>query len=57
MVPAREQFGLGMLPYFPLEYGLLTGKYRRGQEAPAGSRAARRRPSGSSTPTGTGSRR
>ena len=29
-----------MLPYFPLEYGLLTGKYRRGQDAPAGSRAA-----------------
>ena len=30
-----------MLPYFPLEYGLLTGKYRRGATAPAGSRADR----------------
>ena len=29
-----------MLPFFPLEYGLLTGKYRRGESAPAGSRAA-----------------
>ena len=40
VVPACEQFGLGVLPYFPLEYGLLTGKYRRGEAAPAGSRAA-----------------
>ncbi len=40
VVPACEQFGLGVLPYFPLEYGLLTGKYRRGAAAPAGSRAA-----------------
>ncbi|HEX4181228.1 MAG TPA: aldo/keto reductase [Caulobacteraceae bacterium] len=31
--PACERFGLGMLPYFPLASGLLTGKYRRG-EAP-----------------------
>jgi len=40
VVPAAEQFGLGFLPYFPLEYGLLTGKYRQGEDAPAGSRAA-----------------
>ncbi len=40
VAPAAEQFGLGILPYFPLEFGLLTGKYRRGQEAPTGSRAA-----------------
>ena len=40
VVPACEQFGLGVLPYFPLEYGLLTGKYRRGEVAPTGSRAA-----------------
>jgi aryl-alcohol dehydrogenase-like predicted oxidoreductase len=39
VVPAAEHFGLGVLPYFPLEYGLLTGKYHRGQEAPEGSRA------------------
>jgi aryl-alcohol dehydrogenase-like predicted oxidoreductase len=40
VVPACERFGLGVLPYFPLEYGLLTGKYHRGDPAPAGSRAA-----------------
>jgi aryl-alcohol dehydrogenase-like predicted oxidoreductase len=40
VVPACEQYGLGILPFFPLEYGLLTGKYRRGEDAPAGSRAA-----------------
>jgi len=40
VVPACEEYGLGVLPFFPLEYGLLTGKYRRGQDAPAGSRAA-----------------
>jgi len=39
VVPAAEHFGLGVLPYFPLEYGLLTGKYHRGHEAPEGSRA------------------
>jgi aryl-alcohol dehydrogenase-like predicted oxidoreductase len=40
VVPAAEHYGIGLLPFFPLEYGLLTGKYRRGQAAPAGSRAA-----------------
>ena len=40
VVPACEQYGLGVLPFFPLEYGLLTGKYRRGQAAPEGSRAS-----------------
>ena len=39
VVPAAERFGLGVVPYFPLERGLLTGKYHRGQEAPYGSRA------------------
>ena len=39
VVPAAERFGLGVLPYFPLEYGLLTGKYHRGEDAPYGSRA------------------
>ncbi|HET7738501.1 MAG TPA: aldo/keto reductase [Tepidiformaceae bacterium] len=34
IIPACERFGLGMLPFFPLASGLLTGKYRRG-EAPA----------------------
>jgi aryl-alcohol dehydrogenase-like predicted oxidoreductase len=40
LVPALEHLGMGMLPYFPLAYGLLTGKYRRGQAAPEGSRLA-----------------
>ncbi|MGH3510236.1 MAG: aldo/keto reductase, partial [Nocardioidaceae bacterium] len=33
LVPALEHVGMGLLPYFPLAYGLLTGKYRR--DAPA----------------------
>ena len=32
--------GLALLPYFPLASGMLTGKYSRGEEAPAGSRLA-----------------
>jgi aryl-alcohol dehydrogenase-like predicted oxidoreductase len=42
VVPACERFGLGLLPYFPLASGLLTGKYRRGEAAPAGTRLATR---------------
>src|SRR5580765_55511 len=38
LVPACEAAGVGILPYFPLAYGLLTGKYHRNQEAPEGSR-------------------
>src|SRR5690625_423585 len=38
LVPACEQTGVGLLPFFPLEFGLLTGKYTRGQPAPEGSR-------------------
>jgi aryl-alcohol dehydrogenase-like predicted oxidoreductase len=38
VAPAAEHFGLGVLPYFPLANGLLTGKVRRGQPVPAGSR-------------------
>ena len=37
VTPAAEAFGLGLLPYFPLANGLLTGKYSSG-EAPEGSR-------------------
>ena len=37
-VPACRATGLSLLPYFPLAYGLLTGKYKRDQEAPTGSR-------------------
>jgi aryl-alcohol dehydrogenase-like predicted oxidoreductase len=42
VVPAALQFGLGVLPYFPLANGLLTGKVRRGQAPPEGSRLAAR---------------
>ena len=38
LVPACRAMGIGILPYFPLAYGLLTGKYRRGEKAPEGSR-------------------
>jgi aryl-alcohol dehydrogenase-like predicted oxidoreductase len=38
LVPALEHFGIGLLPFFPLANGLLTGKYRRGEAAPEGSR-------------------
>ncbi|SBT51452.1 aldo/keto reductase [Micromonospora narathiwatensis] len=38
VIPACERFGLGMLPFFPLANGLLTGKYHRGEAPPAGSR-------------------
>ena len=38
VVPACEKFGLGILPYFPLESGLLTGKYTKGKDAPEGTR-------------------
>lgn len=40
LVPACESFGIGVLPYFPLAYGLLTGKYSRGEAAPEGTRLA-----------------
>lgn len=35
-----EHAGIAFLPYFPLASGLLTGKYRKGQKAPEGSRAS-----------------
>src|SRR5664279_2905062 len=38
LVPALEHYGIGLLPFFPLASGLLTGKYRRGEAAPEGSR-------------------
>ena len=40
VIPACERFGVGMLPYFPLASGLLTGKYRRGEEPPSDGRIA-----------------
>ena len=42
VVPAAQQFGLGVLPFFPLANGLLTGKVRRGQQPPENSRLASR---------------
>ncbi len=38
MVPMAEAYGLGLLPYFPLASGLLTGKYKPGKPAPRGTR-------------------
>lgn len=38
VVPACEETGAGILPYYPLARGLLTGKYRRGESGPSGSR-------------------
>jgi aryl-alcohol dehydrogenase-like predicted oxidoreductase len=38
LAPACERYGIGILPYFPLAHGLLSGKYRRGQPPPEGTR-------------------
>ncbi len=38
VLPRCREHGIGYVPYFPLESGLLTGKYRRGEPAPVGSR-------------------
>ena len=43
VVPACEHFGLGLLPFFPLDSGLLTGKYQRGEQPAAGTRLAQDR--------------
>jgi aryl-alcohol dehydrogenase-like predicted oxidoreductase len=40
VAPVCERLGVSILPFFPLEKGLLSGKYRRGEAAPAGSRLA-----------------
>ena len=40
-LPTAQRHGLGLLAYSPLAGGVLTGKYRRGAEAPADSRAQR----------------
>jgi aryl-alcohol dehydrogenase-like predicted oxidoreductase len=42
LVPAALHYGLGVLPFFPLAQGLLTGKARRGEAPPATSRLAER---------------
>ncbi|MFJ1812679.1 MULTISPECIES: aldo/keto reductase [unclassified Streptomyces] len=38
LIPACLRHGVGLLPYYPLANGLLSGKYRRGEEPPPGSR-------------------
>jgi aryl-alcohol dehydrogenase-like predicted oxidoreductase len=40
VLPACAHFGLGFLPFFPLASGLLSGKYRRGEPPPEGTRLA-----------------
>jgi aryl-alcohol dehydrogenase-like predicted oxidoreductase len=42
LAPACEHLGIGILPFFPLEHGLLSGKYKRGQPPPEGARLAGR---------------
>jgi aryl-alcohol dehydrogenase-like predicted oxidoreductase len=38
VLPVARELGIGFVPYFPLASGLLTGKYRRGEPAPEGTR-------------------
>jgi aryl-alcohol dehydrogenase-like predicted oxidoreductase len=40
VVPAARAHGMGIVPYFPLASGMLTGKYKRGEEFPEGTRLA-----------------
>jgi aryl-alcohol dehydrogenase-like predicted oxidoreductase len=40
LVPMARTFGIGLIPWSPIAGGLLSGKYRRGEPAPAGSRFA-----------------
>ncbi len=42
LAPACEHLGVGILPFYPLANGLLSGKYRRGEDAPEGTRLAMR---------------
>ena len=42
VLPLCRELGVSYIPYFPLASGLLTGKYRRGEPAPEGTRLAGR---------------
>jgi aryl-alcohol dehydrogenase-like predicted oxidoreductase len=42
LLPTCERLGIGVLPYFPLASGLLTGKYKRSQPRPEGTRLSGR---------------
>jgi aryl-alcohol dehydrogenase-like predicted oxidoreductase len=44
LLPAMKTYGLGLLPFFPLASGLLTGKYKRNAALPAGTRLALMQP-------------
>ena len=57
VLPTCERLGLGFVPFFPLASGLLTGKYRRGEAAPAGHAARRPRRRSAPTSSSTSSRR
>ncbi len=41
LAPALTHYGMGLLPYFPLASGLLTGKYKKGEAIPENTRFAR----------------
>ena len=41
LLPAAREYNLGLLPFFPLASGLLTGKYKRGPSAPEDTRFAK----------------
>ena len=42
MLPLARELGVGFVPYFPLASGMLTGKFRRGEPLPAGTRLSAR---------------
>jgi aryl-alcohol dehydrogenase-like predicted oxidoreductase len=44
VIPVCEKYGLGLVPFFPLESGVLSGKYAVGKGAPAGTRLATSKP-------------
>jgi len=46
IVPVCQKFGLGIIPWSPLAGGMLTGKYRRGEEPPSDTRYGSRTPLG-----------
>jgi len=41
LMPACQAFGVGIIPYFPLAGGMLTGKYKEGEAFPPGTRLER----------------
>jgi aryl-alcohol dehydrogenase-like predicted oxidoreductase len=44
VIPALKAHGIGLLPFFPLASGLLTGKYRKGEPMPEGARLTKAKP-------------